>query len=71
MRLFTMLLIHRLPKNRFSIQVSKALLAEYIAAKKRNIPFKELGLEHMNKTCPVIPSKLTSSTLRSIQFQVA
>lgn len=51
-------------------QVSKALLAEYIAAKKRNKPFKELGLEHMNQTCPVIPSKLASSTLRSIQFQM-
>ncbi|GFS34770.1 acyl-CoA oxidase 3 [Actinidia rufa] len=50
-------------------QVSKALLAEYIAAKKKNRPFRGLGLEHMNKSCPVIPSRLTSSTLRSIQFQ--
>ncbi|XP_028062834.1 acyl-coenzyme A oxidase 3, peroxisomal-like [Camellia sinensis] len=50
-------------------QVSKALLSEYIAAKKRNRPFRGLGLEHMNKSCPVIPSQLTSSTLRSIQFQ--
>lgn len=50
-------------------QVSKALLAEFIAAKKRNKPFKGLGLEHMNKACPVIPSKLTSSILRSCQFQ--
>ncbi|XP_022850036.1 acyl-coenzyme A oxidase 3, peroxisomal [Olea europaea var. sylvestris] len=50
-------------------QVSKALLAEYMAAKKRNKPFKELGLEHMNKSCPVIPTQLISSTLRSTQFQ--
>ncbi|KAL2466601.1 Acyl-coenzyme A oxidase 3 [Abeliophyllum distichum] len=50
-------------------QVSKALLAEYVAAKKRNKPFKELGLEHMNRSCPVIPAQLTSSTLRSTQFQ--
>ncbi|XP_034701514.1 acyl-coenzyme A oxidase 3, peroxisomal-like [Vitis riparia] len=50
-------------------QVSKALLAEYIAVQKRNRPFKGLGLEHMNKSCPVIPSQLTSSTLRSSQFQ--
>lgn len=50
-------------------QVSKALLAEYIAAKKKNAPFKGLGLEHMNKPCPVIPSHLTSSTLRNSQFQ--
>lgn len=50
-------------------QVSKALLAEYIAAKKRNKPFKGLGLEHMNNPCPVIPSQLTSSTLRCSKFQ--
>ncbi|KAH0983187.1 hypothetical protein GBA52_010364 [Prunus armeniaca] len=51
-------------------QVSKALLAEYIAAQKRSKPFKALGLEHMNKPCPVIPSQLTSSTLQSSQFQM-
>ncbi|ONI16878.1 hypothetical protein PRUPE_3G127000 [Prunus persica] len=51
-------------------QVSKALLAEYIAAHKRSKPFKALGLEHMNKPCPVIPSQLTSSTLQSSQFQM-
>ncbi|KAE8076002.1 hypothetical protein FH972_014679 [Carpinus fangiana] len=50
-------------------QVSKALLAEYIAAKKRNKPFKGMGLEHMNNPCPVIPSQLTSSTLRCSKFQ--
>ncbi|GFS45633.1 acyl-CoA oxidase 3 [Actinidia rufa] len=50
-------------------QVSKALLAEYVAAKKKNRPFRGLGLEHMNKSCPVIPSQLASSTLRSIEFQ--
>ncbi|KAJ0053714.1 hypothetical protein Pint_02364 [Pistacia integerrima] len=51
-------------------QVSKALLAEYIAAKTRNNSFKGLGLEHMNKPCPVIPSQLASSILRSSQFQM-
>ncbi|KAL3632214.1 Acyl-coenzyme A oxidase 3, peroxisomal [Castilleja foliolosa] len=50
-------------------QVSKALLAEYVEAKRRNKPFKELGLEHMNKSCPIIPSQLTESTIRSTQFQ--
>ncbi|XP_022970956.1 acyl-coenzyme A oxidase 3, peroxisomal-like [Cucurbita maxima] len=50
-------------------QVSKALLSEFIAAKKRNKPFKGMGLEHMNEACPVIPSKLTSPILRSCQFQ--
>ncbi|KAJ4836030.1 hypothetical protein Tsubulata_011354, partial [Turnera subulata] len=51
-------------------QVSKALLGEYAAAKKRNKPFKGLGLEHMNGPCPVIPSQLTSTILRSSQFQI-
>ncbi|KAL3632758.1 Acyl-coenzyme A oxidase 3, peroxisomal [Castilleja foliolosa] len=50
-------------------QVSKALLAEYVATKRRNKPFKELGLAHMNKSCPTIPLQLTESTIRSIQFQ--
>ncbi|KAK9221609.1 hypothetical protein WN944_010036 [Citrus x changshan-huyou] len=51
-------------------QVSKALLAEYLAAQKRNRPLQGLGLEHMNKPCPVIPSQLTSSILRTTQFQM-
>ncbi|XP_022738092.1 acyl-coenzyme A oxidase 3, peroxisomal-like [Durio zibethinus] len=51
-------------------QVSKALLAEYVAAQKRNKAFKGLGLEHMNKPCPIIPSQLTSTTLRCSQFQM-
>ncbi|PON81585.1 Acyl-CoA oxidase [Trema orientale] len=51
-------------------QVSKALLGEYWAAQKRNKQFKGLGLEHMNRTCPVISSNLTCSTLRSSQFQM-
>nr|GFC65625.1 acyl-coenzyme A oxidase 3, peroxisomal-like [Tanacetum cinerariifolium] len=38
-------------------------------AKKRNKPIKGLGLEHLNKPAPVIPSQLTSSTLRTTQFQ--
>ncbi|KAB2043486.1 hypothetical protein ES319_D01G020800v1 [Gossypium barbadense] len=51
-------------------QVSKALFAEYMAAQKRNKVFKGLGLEHMNKPCPVIPLQLTSTTLRCSQFQM-
>ncbi|PWA57324.1 acyl-CoA oxidase 3 [Artemisia annua] len=50
-------------------QISKALLAEFLAAKKRNKPIKGLGLEHLNKPAPIIPSQLTSSTLRTTQFQ--
>ncbi|CAA0836960.1 Acyl-coenzyme A oxidase 3- peroxisomal [Striga hermonthica] len=50
-------------------QVSKALLAEYVSAKKRDKPFKELGLEHMNKPQPNIPSQLTADTVRSTEFQ--
>ncbi|KAJ4841284.1 Acyl-coenzyme A oxidase 3, peroxisomal [Turnera subulata] len=51
-------------------QVSKSLLAEYEVNKKRNKPFKGLGLDHMNGPCPVLPSQLTSTILRSSQFQV-
>ncbi|VFQ64461.1 unnamed protein product [Cuscuta campestris] len=50
-------------------QVSKALLAEYVAAKRTNKPFKGLGLEHMNESSPVIPLQLTSDSLRSTRFQ--
>lgn len=50
-------------------QVSKALFAEYVTAKKKKLPFKGLGLEHMNNPPPLIPSSVTSSTLRSGQFQ--
>ncbi|CAI0385285.1 unnamed protein product [Linum tenue] len=51
-------------------QVSKALLGEFIAAKKKNKPFKGLGLEYMNEPWPVIPSQLTSDILRSSNFQI-
>lgn len=50
-------------------QVSKALLTEFIASQRKKVPYKGLGLEHMNGPCPVIPDNLTSSTLRSIKFQ--
>ncbi|KAI4319762.1 hypothetical protein MLD38_033324 [Melastoma candidum] len=50
-------------------QISKALFAEYLAARKRK-QFKGLGLEHMNESCPTIPSHLSSSVLRSSRFQV-
>ncbi|XP_021898386.1 acyl-coenzyme A oxidase 3, peroxisomal-like isoform X2 [Carica papaya] len=51
-------------------QVSKALIAEYLSAKKKNKPLRAFGLEHINKPCPVIPSELKSSTLRCSQFQI-
>ncbi|KAF0903612.1 hypothetical protein E2562_028173 [Oryza meyeriana var. granulata] len=51
-------------------QVSKALHAEFLAAKRKKQPFKGLGLEHLNGPCPVIPDYLTSGTLRSSSFQV-
>ncbi|GMG98551.1 hypothetical protein Nepgr_000391 [Nepenthes gracilis] len=50
-------------------QVSKALLAEYVAAKKQKKSFKGLWLEHMNGSSPVIPSQLTSSNLRCSSIQ--
>ncbi|KAH0905772.1 hypothetical protein HID58_037599 [Brassica napus] len=50
-------------------QVSKSLFAEYVSCKKRNKPFKGLGLEHMNSPRPVLPTQLTSSTLRCSHFQ--
>ncbi|KAI3796374.1 hypothetical protein L1987_39044 [Smallanthus sonchifolius] len=50
-------------------QISKALLKEIVAAKRRNKPVKGLGLEHLNKPAPIIPPHLTSSALRTAQFQ--
>ncbi|KAK1286389.1 Acyl-coenzyme A oxidase 3, peroxisomal [Acorus calamus] len=50
-------------------QISKALLGEYLAVQLKKRPFKGLGLEHMNGPCPVIPDNLTSSVLRSSEFQ--
>ncbi|KAG8075732.1 hypothetical protein GUJ93_ZPchr0006g42317 [Zizania palustris] len=51
-------------------QVSKALYAEFLAAKRKKQPFNGLGLEHLNGTRPVIPDNLTSDTLRSSRFQM-
>ncbi|XP_009783430.1 acyl-coenzyme A oxidase 3, peroxisomal isoform X3 [Nicotiana sylvestris] len=50
-------------------QVSKALLGEYVTAKRSKKPFKGLGLEHMNNSRPVVPSQLKSSAMRQSQFQ--
>ncbi|KAK1425395.1 hypothetical protein QVD17_20747 [Tagetes erecta] len=50
-------------------QISKALLKEILTAKRRNKPIKGLGLEHLNKPAPIIPSCLSSSDLRTAQFQ--
>lgn len=52
------------------VQISKALLMEILGAKKQNKPIKGLGLEHLNKPAPIIPTHLTSSSLRTAQFQV-
>ncbi|XP_068665356.1 acyl-coenzyme A oxidase 3, peroxisomal-like [Aristolochia californica] len=51
-------------------QVSKILLAEYTMAQRKKMPLNGLGMEHMNGPCPVLPGQLTSSTLRSSQFQI-
>ncbi|QCD86232.1 acyl-coenzyme A oxidase 3, peroxisomal-like [Vigna unguiculata] len=51
-------------------QISKALFAEYVACQKQKKPFSGLGLEHMNKPLPVIPSHLTTPTIRSSEFQI-
>lgn len=53
-----------------SLQVSKALLADYIAAQRKGKPMKGLGLEHMNSSCPVIPEELKSHLLRDPSIQV-
>eukprot|EP01018_Ginkgo_biloba_P000656 Gb_13273 [translate_table: standard] len=51
-------------------QVSKALLGEYSAARKKGKPLKGLGLEHINDSCPVIPAVLNTFVLRSVKFQI-
>ncbi|XP_014524427.1 acyl-coenzyme A oxidase 3, peroxisomal [Vigna radiata var. radiata] len=51
-------------------QISKALFAEYVTCHKQNKPFSGLGLEHMNKPLPAIPSHLTTPTIRSSEFQI-
>lgn len=51
-------------------QVSKALLGEYTVAQKKEVPFKGLGLEHMNDPSPVVPANPIGCTLRSIKFQM-
>ncbi|KAL9268465.1 Acyl-coenzyme A oxidase 3, peroxisomal-like protein [Drosera capensis] len=50
-------------------QISKALLAEYLAVQIKKKPFKGLWLEHMNGPAPVIPSRLASYHLRSNHVQ--
>ncbi|XP_024393119.1 acyl-coenzyme A oxidase 3, peroxisomal [Physcomitrium patens] len=52
-------------------QVSKALLADYMSAKKRGKPMKGMGLEHINGPALVIPEDLTRSVLRDSKFQLA
>ncbi|KAJ4836470.1 Acyl-coenzyme A oxidase 3, peroxisomal [Turnera subulata] len=57
--------------NVLMMEVSKILLSEFLAAKKHKRPLKEFGLEHMNGPSPGFPSQLSSSILRSSQFQIA
>ncbi|KAJ4846938.1 hypothetical protein Tsubulata_011493, partial [Turnera subulata] len=57
--------------NLLILQVSKILLSEFLAAKKHNRPLQVFGLEHMNEPSPIIPPQLSSSILRSSQFQIA
>ncbi|KAG2324060.1 hypothetical protein Bca52824_006788 [Brassica carinata] len=52
-----------------NVLMHQALFADYVSCKKRNKPFKGLGLEHMNSSRPVLPTQLTSSILRCSQFQ--
>lgn len=52
-------------------QVSKALLADYLAAKQKGKPMKGMGLEHINGPAPVIPEELNKTTLRDPGFQLA
>lgn len=51
-------------------QVSKALLGEYLKTQKLKKPFEGLGLEHMNNPSPVIPINLTSSIIKTSEFQM-
>ncbi|KAJ4846937.1 hypothetical protein Tsubulata_011489 [Turnera subulata] len=57
--------------NLLILQVSRMVLSEFLAAKKHNRALLEFGLEHMNEPSPVIPPQLSSSILRSSQFQIA
>ncbi|KAJ4846939.1 hypothetical protein Tsubulata_011496 [Turnera subulata] len=57
--------------NILLLQVAKILLSEFLAAKKHNRPLQVFGLEHMNEPTPGIPPQLSSSILRSSQFQIA
>uniref|UniRef100_A0A7I4CTY5 Acyl-coenzyme A oxidase n=1 Tax=Physcomitrium patens TaxID=3218 RepID=A0A7I4CTY5_PHYPA len=52
-------------------QVSKALLADYVSAKRRGKPLKGMGLEHINGSAPVVPEELNRSALRDSKFQLA
>lgn len=52
-------------------QVSKALLAEYFAARKKRKALESLGLGHMNGTMPVIQKSSDSTYLQGGDFHVA
>ena len=51
-------------------QVSKALLGDFIAARRKGVPMKGMGLEHLNGPRPVMSKELNSNMLRDFRFQV-
>eukprot|EP00899_Mesostigma_viride_P024497 jgi/Mesvir1/5231/Mv15357-RA.1 len=52
-------------------QVSKALLQDYAAAKRKQAPMVGLGMEHMNGQRPVLPKSVNVDTLRDYGYQLA
>lgn len=52
-------------------QVSKALIGEFLAAKKRNKPVVAFGLKHVNVTDAPIQTSCDSSVLQNKDFQIS
>lgn len=52
-------------------QVSKALLRDYVAARRKGRPIKGMGLEHLNGPRPVMSKELNSTMLRGFRFQLS
>ncbi len=50
--------------------MSKELLNYYSRTRRMGKPFKELGLEHMNGSCPIIPSVLDRNMVHDKNIQV-
>jgi hypothetical protein len=51
--------------------VSKALLGDYLVAKKKKKPMETLGMEHMNGSKPALQTSSATSVLLSKDFQVS